>query len=132
MWKAKYLLSAAVPFWLEKPESLVLSRDDSGSIVCRADGIPRPQIQWMVNGEPINGEKDSSFMSSQGQSSLTHTLILCFFTLEAPRSPGRQVSGDTLTFRSVVPDSAAVFQCNASNPYGYIMANAFLAVMGKK
>ncbi len=53
------------------------------------------------------------------------------FTLDAPKSPGRQVSGDTLTFRAVVPDSAAVFQCNASNQYGYIMANAFLAVMGK-
>nr|XP_055044422.1 neurofascin isoform X2 [Misgurnus anguillicaudatus] len=92
----------SVPFWVEKPESLVLSRDDGGSIVCRADGIPRPQIQWMVNGEPID---------------------------EAPKSPGRQVLGDTLTFRSVVPDSVAVFQCNASNPYGYIMANAFLAVM---
>uniref|UniRef100_A0A672N6J5 Neurofascin n=1 Tax=Sinocyclocheilus grahami TaxID=75366 RepID=A0A672N6J5_SINGR len=74
----------SVPFWVEKPESLVLSRDDSGSIVCR-------------------GKKH----------------------------PGRQVSGDTLTFRAVVPDSAAVFQCNASNQYGYIMANAFLAVMGK-
>uniref|UniRef100_A0A672MZF7 Neurofascin n=1 Tax=Sinocyclocheilus grahami TaxID=75366 RepID=A0A672MZF7_SINGR len=94
----------SVPFWVEKPESLVLSRDDSGSIVCRADGIPRPQIQWLVNGEPIS---------------------------DAPKSPGRQVSGDTLTFRAVVPDSAAVFQCNASNQYGYIMANAFLAVMGK-
>ncbi|RXN11274.1 neurofascin-like isoform X1 [Labeo rohita] len=95
----------SVPFWVEKPESLVLSRDDGGSIVCRADGIPRPQIQWLVNGEPIS---------------------------DAPKSPGRQVSGDTLTFRGVVPDSAAVFQCNASNQYGYIMANAFLAVMDMK
>uniref|UniRef100_A0A8C1UDB7 Neurofascin-like n=1 Tax=Cyprinus carpio TaxID=7962 RepID=A0A8C1UDB7_CYPCA len=95
----------SVPFWVEKPESLVLSRDDGGSIVCSADGIPRPQIQWLVNGEPIS---------------------------DAPKSPGRQVSGDTLTFRAVVPDSAAVFQCNASNQYGYIMANAFLAVMDMK
>ncbi|XP_059383537.1 neurofascin-like isoform X1 [Carassius carassius] len=95
----------SVPFWVEKPESLVLSRDDSGSIVCSADGIPRPQIQWLVNGEPIS---------------------------DAPKSPGRQVTGDTLTFRAVVPDSAAVFQCNASNQYGYIMANAFLAVMDMK
>uniref|UniRef100_A0AAR2IWC4 Neurofascin n=1 Tax=Pygocentrus nattereri TaxID=42514 RepID=A0AAR2IWC4_PYGNA len=92
----------SAPFWVEKPESLVLSRDDSGQIVCRADGIPRPQIRWLVNGEPIE---------------------------DAPKSPGRQVSGDTLIFRSVVPDSTAVFQCNASNQYGYILANTFLAVM---
>lgn len=59
-------------------------------------------------------------------------LIFSVYNLDAPKSPGRQVSGDTLTFRAVVPDSAAVFQCNASNQYGYIMANAFLAVMGKR
>ncbi|TRY84731.1 hypothetical protein DNTS_027427 [Danionella cerebrum] len=95
----------SVPFWLERPESLVLARDDSGSITCTADGIPRPRIQWLVNGEPIG---------------------------DAPARLDRQVSGDTLFFKAVVPDSAAVFQCNASNPYGYIMANAFLAVMDMK
>lgn len=58
-------------------------------------------------------------------------LALFVFSLDAPKSPGRQVSGDALFFNGVVPDSAAVFQCNASNQYGYIMANAFLAVMGK-
>uniref|UniRef100_A0A8B9LZ65 Neural cell adhesion molecule L1 n=1 Tax=Astyanax mexicanus TaxID=7994 RepID=A0A8B9LZ65_ASTMX len=87
----------STPFWVQKPESLVLSRDDGGQIECQADGIPRPRIQWLVNGEPIED------------------------------LPSEQVSGDTLTFRSVVPDSSAVFQCNASNPYGYILANAFLA-----
>ncbi|XP_062870965.1 neurofascin [Trichomycterus rosablanca] len=92
----------SAPFWLEKPQSLILSRDDSGQMECRADGIPRPQIQWLVNGEPIE---------------------------DAPKSLGRRVSGDTLIFRSVVPDSTAVFQCNASNPYGYILANAFLTVL---
>lgn len=56
---------AAVPFWVEKPESLVLSRDDSGSIVCRSDGIPRPQIQWLVNGEPISGEKTAASLSKE-------------------------------------------------------------------
>uniref|UniRef100_A0A8B9LV25 Neural cell adhesion molecule L1 n=1 Tax=Astyanax mexicanus TaxID=7994 RepID=A0A8B9LV25_ASTMX len=93
----------STPFWVQKPESLVLSRDDGGQIECQADGIPRPRIQWLVNGEPIEALRNN-----------------------------RQVSGDTLTFRSVVPDSSAVFQCNASNPYGYILANAFLAVMDMK
>ncbi|KAF4078230.1 hypothetical protein AMELA_G00196930 [Ameiurus melas] len=92
----------STPFWVEKPQSLILSRDDGGQIVCHADGIPKPQIRWLVNGEPIE---------------------------DALKSPGRQVSGDTLIFRAVVPDSTAVFQCNASNDYGYILANAFLVVM---
>uniref|UniRef100_A0A4W4ENN9 Neurofascin-like n=1 Tax=Electrophorus electricus TaxID=8005 RepID=A0A4W4ENN9_ELEEL len=95
----------SAPFWVEKPQSLILSRDDSGQIVCQADGIPAPQIRWLVNGEPIE---------------------------DAPKSPSRQVEGDTLIFHSVVPDSTAVFQCNASNQYGYILANAFLSVMDMK
>lgn len=49
--------SVATPFWVRKPENLILSRDDSGQIVCQADGIPRPQIQWLVNGEPIEGQR---------------------------------------------------------------------------
>lgn len=57
---------------------------------------------------------------------------MCVLSIsDASKSPGRQVSDDTLIFRAVVPDSTAVFQCNASNQYGYILANAFLAVMGK-
>uniref|UniRef100_A0A671QR08 Neurofascin-like n=1 Tax=Sinocyclocheilus anshuiensis TaxID=1608454 RepID=A0A671QR08_9TELE len=63
----------SVPFWVEKPESLVLSRDDSGSIVCRADGIPRPQIQWLVNGEPII-QADSTAISWQTLSWLPRLL----------------------------------------------------------
>lgn len=52
-----FSFSVATPFWVEKPQSLVLSRDDSGQIVCKADGIPRPQIRWLVNGEPIEGQR---------------------------------------------------------------------------
>lgn len=58
-------------------------------------------------------------------------MYVILFIPDAPKKPGRQVSGDTLIFRAVVPDSTAVFQCNASNQYGYILANAFLAVIGK-
>ncbi|XP_028848889.1 LOW QUALITY PROTEIN: neurofascin [Denticeps clupeoides] len=92
----------AAPFWLEKPSNLIMSRETNGRMVCRSDGIPRPKVQWFINGEPFE---------------------------DAARVIGRQVSGDTLIFNAVNVDSTAVYQCNASNQYGYLLANAFVSVM---
>ncbi|XP_034081690.1 neurofascin homolog (chicken) a isoform X15 [Gymnodraco acuticeps] len=92
----------AAPYWLDKPTNLVLAPDENGRLVCRANGNPKTNIQWLINGQPI----DSS-----------------------PHNPSRQVQGDTLIFRSVQIGSSAVYQCNASNEHGYLLANAFVSVL---
>ncbi|XP_073771523.1 neurofascin homolog (chicken) a isoform X26 [Danio rerio] len=92
----------AAPFWLEKPINLVLAPDESGRLVCRANGSPKPTIQWLVNGEPI-------------ESSLPN--------------PNRRVLDDTIIFETVQFESSAVYQCNASNEHGYLLANAFVSVL---
>ncbi|XP_041638598.1 neurofascin homolog (chicken) a isoform X2 [Cheilinus undulatus] len=92
----------AAPYWLDKPTNLVLAPDENGRLVCRANGNPKPNIQWLINGQPI----DSS-----------------------PPNPSRQVLGDTIIFRSVQMGSSAVYQCNASNQHGYLLANAFVSVL---
>lgn len=43
----------------------------------------------------------------------------------------RLVAGDTITLRSVTAENTAVYQCNASNQYGYLLANAFVNVLRK-
>lgn len=54
-----------------------------------------------------------------------------------PPTPGslpnlsRQMMGDTIIFRSVQMGSSAVYQCNASNQHGYLLANAFVSVLGE-
>ncbi|XP_059918094.1 neurofascin homolog (chicken) a isoform X17 [Gadus macrocephalus] len=90
------------PYWLDKPTNLVLAPDENGRLVCRASGNPRPQVQWLVNGEPV-------------ESSLPN--------------PSREMMGDTIIFRSVQIGSSAVYQCNASNQHGYLLANAFVSVL---
>lgn len=50
----------------------------------------------------------------------------------APEDPSRKVDGDTIIFSHVQERSSAVYQCNASNEYGYLLANAFVNVLGKK
>ncbi|XP_068170719.1 neurofascin homolog (chicken) a isoform X4 [Antennarius striatus] len=92
----------AAPYWLDKPTNLVLAMDENGRLVCRANGNPKPDIQWMVNGEPIES---------------------------APVSQSRQVLDDTIIFRSVQMGTSAVYQCNASNHHGYLLANAFVSVL---
>uniref|UniRef100_A0A8C9TB67 Neurofascin n=1 Tax=Scleropages formosus TaxID=113540 RepID=A0A8C9TB67_SCLFO len=88
----------ATPYWANKPENLVLTSEDNGKLICRANGIPKPTIQWLVNGEPVDS---------------------------------KQVAGDTLILRSVQIGDSAVYQCNASNEHGYLLANAFISIQGE-
>lgn len=37
---------------------------------------------------------------------------------------------DTIIFNEVQTGSSAVYQCNVSNEYGYLLANAFVNVLG--
>ncbi|XP_062451161.1 neurofascin isoform X3 [Rhea pennata] len=92
----------AAPYWLDEPQNLILAPGEDGRLVCRANGNPKPTIQWLVNGEPIEA---------------------------SPPNPSREVSGDTIVFRDTQIGSSAVYQCNASNEHGYLLANAFVSVL---
>ncbi|XP_040841191.1 neurofascin isoform X1 [Ochotona curzoniae] len=92
----------AAPYWLDEPQNLVLAPGEDGRLVCRANGNPKPTVQWMVNGEPLQS---------------------------APPNPNREVAGDTIIFRDTQISSRAVYQCNTSNEHGYLLANAFVSVL---
>ncbi|XP_056414061.1 neurofascin isoform X5 [Hyla sarda] len=92
----------AAPFWLDRPKDLILAPGENGRLVCRANGNPKPTIQWMMNGEPISVTEPN---------------------------PNFEVAGDTIIFREVQSGNSAVFQCNASNAHGYLLANAFINIL---
>uniref|UniRef100_A0A2K6MH83 Neurofascin n=1 Tax=Rhinopithecus bieti TaxID=61621 RepID=A0A2K6MH83_RHIBE len=94
----------AAPYWLDEPKNLILAPGEDGRLVCRANGNPKPTVQWMVNGEPLQS---------------------------APPNPNREVAGDTIIFRDTQISSRAVYQCNTSNEHGYLLANAFVSVLGE-
>nr|XP_025973471.1 neuronal cell adhesion molecule isoform X18 [Dromaius novaehollandiae] len=94
----------AAPYWITAPRNLVLSPGEDGTLICRANGNPKPHISWLTNGVPI---------------------------AIAPEDPSRKVDGDTIIFSDVQERSSAVYQCNASNEYGYLLANAFVNVLAE-
>ncbi|KAM5204411.1 neuronal cell adhesion molecule isoform 16-T28 [Hipposideros larvatus] len=94
----------AAPYWIMAPQNLVLSPGEDGALICRANGNPKPRISWLSNGVPIE---------------------------IAPDDPSRKIDGDTIIFSNVQERSSAVYQCNASNEYGYLLANAFVNVLAE-
>ncbi|XP_029681433.1 neuronal cell adhesion molecule a isoform X8 [Takifugu rubripes] len=94
----------AAPFWISAPRNLILAPNETGVLMCRVGGEPKPKITWFVNGVSIEN---------------------------APEDLRRKVDGDTVTLSSVQSGSSAVYQCNASNEFGYLMANAFVNVLAE-
>ncbi|XP_070611637.1 neuronal cell adhesion molecule isoform X4 [Erythrolamprus reginae] len=94
----------AAPYWIREPSNLVLSPGEDGSLICRTNGNPKPSISWLANGIPVE---------------------------IAPEDPSRKVDGDTIIFNNVQERSSAVYQCNASNEYGYLLANAFVNILAE-
>ncbi|XP_014352403.1 neural cell adhesion molecule L1-like protein isoform X2 [Latimeria chalumnae] len=85
------------PQWISKPESKVYVIGSHDVLTCEASGKPKPIIQWMKDGKPID---ESNSPSHQG-----------------------------ITLSNLQPHDSAVFQCEASNKYGSILATANVNVL---
>ncbi|XP_064819527.1 neuronal cell adhesion molecule-like isoform X15 [Oncorhynchus masou masou] len=94
----------AAPFWISAPRNLILAPKETGILTCRVSGDPKPQIAWSVNGVPIEN---------------------------SPKDTSRKVEDDTVILSDVQTGSSAVYQCNASNEFGYLLANAFVNVLAE-
>ncbi|XP_029603015.1 neuronal cell adhesion molecule isoform X12 [Salmo trutta] len=94
----------AAPFWISAPRNLILAPKETGILTCRVSGDPKPQIVWSVNGVPVE---------------------------DSPKDMSRKVEDDTVILSDVQTGSSAVYQCNASNEFGYLLANAFVNVLAE-
>ncbi|XP_067346744.1 neuronal cell adhesion molecule a isoform X12 [Channa argus] len=94
----------ASPFWVSAPRNLILAPNETGILTCRVNGDPKPKISWFINSIPIEN---------------------------APEDQSRKVEDNTVVLSNVQSGSSAVYQCNASNEFGYLMANAFVSVIAE-
>ncbi|KAI6224569.1 hypothetical protein M3Y95_00766900 [Aphelenchoides besseyi] len=97
----------AAPYWESgKPSDVTENEDDDAELHCFASGNPRPLIQWFMNGVPLHELRDNN----------TRRLILD--------------DGRILRVSDIKRDfDTGVYQCNASNPSGFVFANAFINVL---
>ncbi|KFD63270.1 hypothetical protein M514_10852, partial [Trichuris suis] len=93
------------PQWVNGPPTdLSLPEESNAELHCRVYGDPAPIVRWYINGQRITD-----------------------FSADSRRLIS--ASGETLTILNLNHDiDTAVYQCNASNPLGYIFANAFINV----
>uniref|UniRef100_A0A8C4QCV1 Neural cell adhesion molecule L1 n=1 Tax=Eptatretus burgeri TaxID=7764 RepID=A0A8C4QCV1_EPTBU len=102
-WHTMDVTVEAAPYWLPQYlENRLYSPGETAQLVCRAQGSPKPQIHWFVNGIPIE---------------------------DAPPEPGRQIHGDTIILRNLKFGSSAVYQCEATNKHGTILENAYVKAL---
>uniref|UniRef100_A0A3P8ZTF8 Neural cell adhesion molecule L1 n=1 Tax=Esox lucius TaxID=8010 RepID=A0A3P8ZTF8_ESOLU len=94
----------AAPYWISAPRNLILAPKETGILTCRVGGDPKPTITWSVNGVAIEN---------------------------SPKDVNRKVEDDTVILNDVQTGSSAVYQCNASNEFGYLLANAFVNVLAE-
>uniref|UniRef100_A0A667YTC5 Cell adhesion molecule L1-like b n=1 Tax=Myripristis murdjan TaxID=586833 RepID=A0A667YTC5_9TELE len=109
--KAKNLLGEAAhhftvtveepPEWEYEPESQLTMIGSEVLIKCSATGTPQPTITWRVNGIPLE---------------------------EAPAS-NRKEFDDTIALHNAKASDSAVYQCEASNRHGTLLANANIMIM---
>ncbi|XP_009995235.1 PREDICTED: neural cell adhesion molecule L1-like protein [Chaetura pelagica] len=88
------------PRWTEEPQGGVYSVGANLVLLCRATGSPKPTIQWKLNGMPIDRRTFRGTVSST-EISLTNLQI----------------------------QDSAVYQCEASNKHGTILASANINVL---
>ncbi|XP_029289194.1 LOW QUALITY PROTEIN: neuronal cell adhesion molecule-like [Cottoperca gobio] len=100
-----HVMVKASPYWISgAPRNLVLAPGENGVLTCRASGTPKPSVTWAMNGIPIEN---------------------------SPKDLSRKVEDDTIIFTVVQTGSSAVYQCNVSNDYGYLLSNAFVNVLSE-
>ncbi|XP_056129543.1 neural cell adhesion molecule L1-like protein [Lampris incognitus] len=89
------------PDWIFKPKSQLSMIGSEVLIKCSATGTPQPTITWKVNGLPLE---------------------------EVPAA-NRKEFDDTIVLHNAKPSDSAVYQCEASNRYGTLLANANIMIM---
>ncbi|XP_039404012.1 neural cell adhesion molecule L1-like protein isoform X6 [Mauremys reevesii] len=101
--KAKHEFQVHVeepPRWIKKPTSDVYSIESTALLLCEATGKPEPTIKWRLNGMPID-----------------------------KRTYRGRVSAGEISITNLQLQDSAVYQCEATNKHGTILATANVNVL---
>lgn len=85
-----------------EPQSQLVTIGADVVIKCVVKGNPQPTVGWRVNGRPLN---------------------------EVPTSNRKILKDGTISIHNANPENSAVYQCEATNKHGTILANANIMIM---
>ncbi|XP_069062472.1 neural cell adhesion molecule L1-like protein isoform X4 [Pleurodeles waltl] len=92
----------APPQWKKEPESNIYSVGSKAILLCEATGWPEPEVRWKVNGIPID---------------------------EVDLPPNHRVLPGEVSITNLQVKDSAVYQCEAFNKHGTILASANINVL---
>lgn len=92
---------SSAPYWIRAPNITNAAQDESVQFECLAEGKPKPNLEWLLNGQPLNAQK----------------------------RPSIRIDGNTLYIESLKKSDMGVYQCNASNIHGYAFRDFYLNVL---
>ncbi|XP_069499630.1 neural cell adhesion molecule L1-like protein isoform X2 [Ambystoma mexicanum] len=92
----------APPQWKKEPQSNAYSVGSKAILFCEATGWPEPEIRWKVNGIPIEAVE---------------------------LSPNHRVLPGEVSITNLQVKDSAVYQCEAVNKHGTILASANIDVL---
>lgn len=92
---------SSAPYWIRAPNNTNAAQDESVQFECLAEGKPKPNLEWLLNGQPLNTQK----------------------------RPSIKIDGNILYIDSLKKSDMGVYQCNASNIHGYAFKDFYLNVL---
>lgn len=98
---------SSAPYWITAPNNTNAAQDESVQFQCLAEGKPKPTLEWLLNGQPLNA---AAAAQKRAPSSL-------------------RIDGNTLYIDSLRKTDMGVYQCNASNIHGYAFRDFYLNVL---
>ncbi|XP_058635302.1 neural cell adhesion molecule L1-like protein isoform X7 [Onychostoma macrolepis] len=85
-----------------EPQSQLVTIGADVVIKCVVKGNPQPSVTWRVNSQPLN---------------------------DVPSSNRKVLKDGTISIHNTKPENSAVYQCEATNRHGTILANANIMIM---
>ncbi|RWS15378.1 neuronal cell adhesion molecule-like protein [Dinothrombium tinctorium] len=92
----------AAPYWVRWPNSTHKAEGESVEFECIAEGVPSPNLQWLMNGQPIE---------------------------QVPPNYRRVIRDNKLSITDLRKEDTAVYQCNATNNHGYAFKDFFINIL---
>lgn len=92
---------SSAPYWIRAPNNTNAAQEESVQFECLAEGKPKPNLKWLLNGEPLDTQK----------------------------RPSLRLDGNTLYIDSLKTSDMGVYQCNATNIHGYAFRDFYLNVL---